>query len=184
MARRATIGGKAGKARRRNTKSRQTRHLDSSSTLQQQLREQTNELAESRKQLAEALEQQTATSEVLKVISSSPGELNPVFDAMLEKAVRICDAKFGLLFLWEGDAYRTVAMHGVPPALADIRRSSPMLRPNPGTQLGRVLKEKRTIQTPDVQADPAFNADPVRRAGIVEAGGRAHADHRSDAQRR
>src|SRR5262249_61322863 len=67
------------------------------------------------RELAEALEQQAATSEVLRVISSSPGELEPVFQAMLANAVRICEAKFGNLYLCEGDAFRTVALHGATP---------------------------------------------------------------------
>jgi len=66
------------------------------------------------RELSESLEQQTATSEVLKVISSSPGELEPVFNAMLANATRICEAKFGVLFQSEGDALRTVAMHDAP----------------------------------------------------------------------
>jgi hypothetical protein len=73
-------------------------------------------------ELAEALEQQTAASEVLRVISSSPGELEPVFKAMLENAVRICDASFGMLFRFEDSAWRAAAMLGVPPAFADFWR--------------------------------------------------------------
>src|SRR5262245_25189601 len=69
-------------------------------------------------ELAESLEQQTATSEVLKVISSSAGELEPVFNAMLDNATRICEAKFGILQLCEGDGFRAVALHDVPPAYA------------------------------------------------------------------
>jgi two-component system, NtrC family, sensor kinase len=71
------------------------------------------------RELSEALEQQTATSEVLGVISSSPGDLEPVFAAMLEKAVRICDADFGNIFRWDGDALHIVATHNTPPALAE-----------------------------------------------------------------
>jgi hypothetical protein len=74
----------------------------------------------------EALEQQRATSEVLRVISSSPGDLKPVFDAILANATRICEAKFGVLFLSEGDAFRTVALHGAPPAYAEARRREPV----------------------------------------------------------
>ena len=83
-------------------------------------------------ELSESLEQQTATSEVLKIISSSPGELEPVFEAMLENAVRICGAKFGNLWLREGDAFRIGAMHGAPPAYADFLRRMPVIHPLPG----------------------------------------------------
>ena len=70
--------------------------------------------------LSEALEQQTATSEVLQVISSSPGELEPVFQAMLANAVRICEAKFGMLNLYDGEAFCMAALHNVPPAFAEL----------------------------------------------------------------
>jgi hypothetical protein len=86
--------------------------------LEQQLR---HELAEARENLAEALEQQAATSEVLQVISTSSGELEPVFQAMLANAVRLCDAKFGTLYLHDGDAFRAVAIHNAPPAFAAAR---------------------------------------------------------------
>ena len=75
----------------------------------------------------EALEQQTATSEVLRVISSSPGELEPVFQAMLENAVRICEAKFGVLFRYDGDSFNAAAWLGMPPAQA-YRDGDPLFR--------------------------------------------------------
>src|SRR5262249_25684843 len=98
------------------------------------------------RELSESLEQQTATSEVLRVISSSPGELEPVFQAMLENATRICGAKFGVLFRSEGVALRAVALHGAPPLYAEERRRNPVIRPRPETMLGRALATKQTTQ--------------------------------------
>src|SRR5262249_17129435 len=94
------------------------------------------------RELSESLEQQTATSEVLGVISSSPGELDPVFQAMLENATRICEAKFGNLLLYEGDAFRVAAMHGAPQAWDELRRREPVIRLTPKNPLGRVAATK------------------------------------------
>ena len=113
------------------------------------------------RELSEALEQQTATSEVLKVISSSPAELEPVFQAMLENATRICEAKFGVLLRSEEDAFRVVAMHNPPPSFAELRRRIPVVRPDPGTALGRAAAEKQTFQIVDVQAAPAYRDAPA-----------------------
>src|SRR5215813_6021304 len=94
------------------------------------------------RELGEARQRETASSEVLKVIRSSPGELKRVFEAMLAHAVRICEAKFGTLFLCEGDAFRVVAQHNTPPALAELREREPILRVGPGTSLYRSKKAK------------------------------------------
>src|SRR5262249_49987790 len=96
------------------------------------------------RELTESLEQQTATSEVLQVISSSPGDLQPVFEAMLEKAVRICDARFGNIFRWDGDVLNLVATHDMPPAYAEMRRRSPF-RPDAGNPTSRMLRSKTVI---------------------------------------
>src|SRR5947209_15484232 len=85
----------------------------------------------------EALEQQTATAEVLGVINSSPGELAPVFDAMLERAMRLCDAAFGFLSTYDGQFFHAIALHGVPPQYADFLRSSPNPA-GPGTAHGQI----------------------------------------------
>jgi two-component system, NtrC family, sensor kinase len=97
-----------------------------------ELRQRTDDLSHRTDDLTEALEQQTATSEVLRVISSSPGELEPVFQAMLENAVRICDAKFGILFRYDNEAFDPVADFGVPSALAEYLRQSFRLVPGSG----------------------------------------------------
>jgi GAF domain-containing protein len=133
---------------------------DSNSELEKELEKYRRELAEAREHLAEALEQQTATSEVLQVISSSPGELEPVFPAMLANAARICEAKFGAMYLKEGIAFRTVAMHNAPPALAEMRRRNPVFRPNPRIALARAAATKQTVQIADVQAEPGY-LDPL-----------------------
>src|SRR5262245_41096877 len=91
----------------------------------------------------EALEQLAATSDVLKVISSSPGELEPVFRAILENATRICEAKFGTLHLREGDILRAVATHNAPPAYVEARMGVPLLRPPPDAPLARVAATKQ-----------------------------------------
>jgi GAF domain-containing protein len=106
-----------------------------------------------RRELSESLEQQTATAEVLKVISSSPGELQPVFQTMLANAVRICEAKFGVMSLREGDAFRVVATHG-PPALVDARQREPLIRPTRGHNLERLVRTKNVVHVPDISADP------------------------------
>ena len=112
------------------------------------------------RELSEALEQQTATSEVLQVISSSPGGLEPVFQAILANAARICEAKFGAMYLNEGSAFRTVAMHNAPPALAEMRRRNPVFRPNPRIALARAAATKQTVQIADVLAEPGY-LDPL-----------------------
>jgi two-component system NtrC family sensor kinase len=118
------------------------------------------------RELGEALEQQTATSEVLKVVSSSPGELDPVFDTMLANAVRICDATFGVLFRFEDGAWKAAAMFGVPPAFAEYWRRGPQ-RPGPATALGRVVETRQTVHIADVTTEPAFvEGEPVFVAAV------------------
>ena len=124
-----------------------------------------NELRQRTDDLTEALGQQTATSEVLQVISSSPGELEPVFKAMLENATRICDAKFGVLQLSEGDGFRAVALHNAPPAFADYVRRG-LLRPGPKVPLSRMARTKEVVHIADITMEEAYiERDPLAVAG-------------------
>jgi signal transduction histidine kinase/CheY-like chemotaxis protein len=123
--------------------------------------------------LTEALEQQTATSEVLRVISSSPGELAAVFQAMLDNAVRICEAKIGILFRYENGAYTAVATLGVSAAYAEYLNRGP-IRPGPTTGLGRIASTKQTIHIVDTQVEQAYaDRDPLRVATADLGGARS-----------
>src|SRR5262249_44155929 len=115
------------------------------------------------RELAEALEQQTATSEVLQVISSSPGELEPVFQAMLKNATRICEAKFGLLFRFDGKFFDVAALVDVPPALAEFAAKQRPFLPEPGIALDRLLRTKQVIRSADYAAEEFIG--PAHRYG-------------------
>ena len=123
------------------------------------------------RELAELLEQQTATSDVLQVISSSPGELEPVFTAMLDNAIRICEAKFGTMLLTEGDCFRCVALRGAPQAYMELRQREPIIRPGPNTALGRLSQTKQTIQIEDVTTEKAYHERDPLRVATAEIGG-------------
>src|SRR5207253_2982356 len=105
--------------------------------------------------ITEALEQQTATSGVLRIISSSPGDLEAVFQTMLENATRICDAKFGTVDLKEGRGLRLAAAYGVPPAFAAARGEGPF-HPAPGGILDTAMKTARTVHIPDLAATQSY----------------------------
>src|SRR3974390_2026010 len=134
-----------------------------------------NELHQRTTDLSESLEQQTATSEVLQVISSSGSELQPVFDTLLEYATRLCAAKFGTLFLCEGDcegdSFRVTAMHNPPPAFAEARWREPLIRPHPGSTLDRAAESKRAVHIPDVTLEQAYVERQPLFVTLVELGG-------------
>ena len=136
-----------------------------------ELRQQTTNLTVRTAELTEALEQQTAGSEVLEVISGSHGDLQPVFASMLEKAVRICDARFGNIHRWDGAALQLVATHNTPPEFAKARRRLPY-RLNPKTSLGRMITTKGVVHVADAAAEPGYVElhDPTAVAA-VELGG-------------
>ena len=122
-------------------------------------------------ELRESLQEQTATAEVLQVISSSPGDLQPVFEAMLEKAARICDANFGNIFRWDGDALHIVGTHNTPPALAEARRRSPV-QFDPNDAVGRALKSKTVAHIADLAAEKDYVEQRLPEAvAAVELGG-------------
>src|SRR5262245_29737868 len=119
----------------------------------------------------EALEQLAATSEVLKVISSSPGDLQPVFDTILANATDLCGAKFASLRLCEGDQFRTVSLYNAPVALAEHWRRTPLVRPHPESALGRAALTKQVAQIDDVTKGPAYRKrDPLVVAGAALGG--------------
>ena len=130
-----------------------------------------NELRQRTTDLTEALEQQTATSDLLQVISGSPGNLEPVFQAMLENAVGICGANFGNMFLYEDDAFRTVAMFNAPEAYANARMGTP-LHPPSDSGLGRLVATKEVVQIADLRTVERYviNRDPFVVAAVELAG--------------
>jgi len=130
-----------------------------------------NELRQRTDDLTESLEQQTATSEVLRVISRSPGELAPVFKAMLENATRICQASYGVLFLREGTGFRTAATHNVPAAFADERQRNALIEPVPIDPLARLTETKQRVHISDARTEAAYKKRFAPFVAAVELGG-------------
>jgi two-component system NtrC family sensor kinase len=173
-----TLSHKSAKSPTRGRKLRSTKaraHVsdepNSLIELKKQLEARTRELTEARGHLSKALEQQTATSEVLQVISRSPSELQPVFDAILANATRLCEAKLASLLLTEGDRFRRVSLHNAPPALVEHWRRTPLVRPHPESGVGQVLRTKRVTHVDDIRTTQAYlDRDPNSVAG-AELGG-------------
>ena len=129
------------------------------------------EVARLARERDEAVEQQTATSEVLRVISASPGELEPVFQAMLQRAVRLCEAKFGNIYRWDGEALHILASHNTPPAFAEAVRRSPY-RPYPHSPIGRMVADRTVAHIEDVTTEEVYLAqrDPVALSAVALGG--------------
>ena len=172
--------------RRRNTKSRRpakTRHGSTTKTKQNKAptagrltgsipADLQRQIIALTRELTEAREQQTATSEVLQVISSSPGELEPVFQAMLENATRLCEASYGLMYLCEGDAFRMAALHGdLPGPFKEQWRSGTVFRPHPDVAPARAVRTRKVLHVADLRKDLAYlSGDPLPVAGVEVAG--------------
>jgi GAF domain-containing protein len=123
-------------------------------------------------ELRESLQQQTATADVLKVISSSPGELEPVFQAMLENATRLCEASYGVMWLREGDGFRSAALHGpLPAAYVERWRSGTLVHAGPDAPMMRVAETRKPVQVPDMRESRAYlDGDPLPVAAVEIAG--------------
>ena len=187
MKRRSRAGSDPGKARRRKTVAPKRasapkavpRRSSSTGDMETKIAQLTienarlvDELRQRTADLSEALEQQKAASEVLQAISGFPGDLEPVFASMLQNAVRICDAKFGNIYRWDGDTLHLVAAFNTPPAFAKARGSTPLRRPGPKTVVGRMVATKAVIHVADLAAEQAYIKDRVSPAvAAVELGG-------------
>ena len=137
-----------------------------------ELRQRTTDLTERTTELTEALEQQTATLDVLQVISSSPGDLEPVFAAMLASATRICEAKFGNLFLREGETFRAVAWHGEPTYVEDWQREPLTIKiDDPHIPLARLVETKQCVHVTDLRQETAYKAGFAPLVTLVDRGG-------------
>ena len=171
MRRRDKAGGKAAKAQRSKTLKRRNALKAARRGSSLALGRQTN-VALLTRERDDALEQLAATSEVLKVISASPGELEPVFNTLLANATRICEATFGNMFLHEGHGFRTVAVHGTQ-SYADYARHNPVidLREHPGIPLERNVKTKQVIHIADLRTDPSYIGKNSRIVALADIAG-------------
>ena len=131
-----------------------------------------NELRQRTDDLTESLDQQTATSEVLQVISTSSGDLEPVFASMLENAVRISGAKFGIIHGWDGENSRLIATHNLPAAFDEARRRASQWRPGPKTAIRRMAATKKVVHIPNLVEDETYVEDRSPQVvAAVELGG-------------
>jgi len=154
MKRRSSIGGKSGKAGRHKATPKRPRSAKAVPNSHSKTISQETELARRTRERDEALERFSATSEVLKVISSSPADLNLVFETILQSATRICEAKFGTLFRFDGGVLQPVAQVGTPVELIEAQRRREPHQATPGGLLDQVVQTKKVIHSPDRAIDP------------------------------
>src|SRR6516162_6816745 len=172
MRRRSRASSKPAKARSRKAQKSKRRTAPKLRRRSSPAVAQETELARRTRERDEALERETATSVVLRLISQSPGDLELVFRSILENATRICDAKFGALILREGDRFRFVAFHNAPPAYVELRTREPYVRLIAGTALARAVATKQAAQIADVTKHQPTRADPLRRSFAALTGAR------------
>ena len=167
MKRRSRAGGEPVKKRRRKTVTLKRGNAPKA-VRRSSAASLNKKVARFKRERDEALEQQIATSEVLRIISSSPGDLEAVVATLLDNAVRLCDANFGIIYRWDGDAVHVVATHHVPPAYAEALRRSP-LRPSPKGFLGRMVATKAVIHIADLAAEQSYVARNPLAVTAVES---------------
>ena len=156
MRRRSGAGGEPVKTRRR--KATTLKRGIAPKTVRPRSSSAAGQVARLTRERDEALEQQTATAEILGVISSSPGDLQPVFEAILENATRICEAKFGNLWLREGDKFRIVAIHGGSPDYCEYLYAEPLIVPDAQGAMGRVVSHREVVQIDDISKAPTHGS--------------------------
>jgi len=144
---------------------------DMGARLQESYADLENKVEQRTSELSESLQHQTATSEVLQVISRSPGELDPVFQTILASATTICDAQFGLLMLYEEGGFRCTSMFNLPPAFAETFLSNPVVSPPPIDPLGRLVETGRLVHVTDVTKEPAYLTGFPPIVDLAELGG-------------
>ena len=174
MTRRSKAGSEAGKARRRKAATPKRSFSPKVAPGRRPATTgQETETVRLARERDEALEREKATADVLRVISASPGDLKPVFEAILGNATRICEAKFGVLWLSDPEGFRCVALHGVPPAYAETRQRAPIIHPGPETALGRVASTKQVVHVDDIKSGKSYlTRDPLSVATVELAGAR------------
>ena len=172
MKKRSKAGGKPIKGRRRKTPVPKRRNAPKAAARSNSPRTgKAEEFAQLARELGDAIERQTATTEVLQVINSSHGDLQPVFQTMLAKAVRLCQATFGVLWLAEGNRFRSVALHNLPPAFAAARQREPVVYFGPKSGTGRLIEKKQIFQIDDLTKDSGYIGRDPRIIPLVELGG-------------
>jgi two-component system, NtrC family, sensor kinase len=157
MKKRSRAGGEPVKTRRRKEVTAKRRKEPKSARRRgSSTADQKAEVARLTRELNDALERQTATADILRVISSSPGDLQPVFEAILENATRICEAKLGNLWLREGDKFRIVAIYGGSPEYCEYLFAEPLVIPDAQSTMGRVASNREVVQIDDISKAPTY----------------------------